>query len=211
MTVTVTQIKELVLPRFADTVDPDVMDGAVQAAIAYYSRYNPLFATDTLDIVEGQRLYDLPEGFLFLEAFDWWPDGEVRLVGTRGQLWDGAYRQSLAEMRASEVSQFVRSTGSQLVLVRSPTEAETVDFIYCSAHMPDEDNDESYSTVPDADLVILADLVTAEILRQLGTQSALDPDFSEGLMEIRSRDVATNVALCTSMLQAGVKLKYGGY
>ncbi len=201
-------VENAVIRRFATAPHTDDLDAATRAAIKFYSRYNPVYVEATLDVVEDTCVYDLPDRFICIAMFDWWPDGEVTLSGTRNALWDGIYRQSLAELRASEVSPLVRFTSGQIILAATPETSETVNYAYYGTH---ELSDGDYSTIPSEDLTMVVDLTTAELLYAQGSQAALDPDFSEGLLSIKSRNVSQNVAMYVESLRAGVKVRYGGY
>lgn len=201
-------IQTLVSARFTKTISDSAFLAAMKAAVAFYSKFNPTYQESTMNIVEGTRSYSLPSDFMFMDVFEWWPAGEVTPSGSQDAMWDRVYRHSMAELRSSMVSPYIYFADGKLITSLTPEADESVEYSYYGRHV---ESSGQYSTIPDEDLILIVDLVSAEILIVFGTQAALDPDFAEGLMDLRMRSVSGNVVAFVHMLQAGVKAKYGGY
>jgi len=69
----------------------------------------------------------------------------------------------------------------------------------------------AYATIPDEDEVLLLQLAAASVIERKAGQISLDPDITEGLLQLRIRSVTGNIVTTLQMLRAGVKQKYGGY
>lgn len=191
-----------------DIADP-TMVSAVRAAIKRYSRYNPLLVQDTLSLVDGTAVYELPEGFICMYSFEYWPAGEPTVSWTTDSLWDRAYKAALEDAKAAELSPFIEVVAKQLLVTPTPTEDTDVEYRYLAAHAVNTGGD--YTTIPSVDEEIIVDLATAEVLTQILPGIALSEDFSEGLLSVRGRDRPANLTDVIRMLRRGVVNKYGGH
>lgn len=208
MTVSKATLQSTLQTIFAETIASETLAAAVEAAVVFYSRYNPRVVEADLSIVVDQLIYDLPSNFFLMRDLNWWPDGEASVTFPQDALWDRAYRASLLTARATELKPYYEVRNRQLILRVKPTSAETVEYMYYALH---EEVSESYTTIPSDDFDVLLKLATAELLDRMGAEAALDPRVAEGLLEIDPTDVPKNLLAMVGHLRRCVKDKYGGY
>lgn len=209
MTIVAANFKTLLESMFAETLGNKLVEDCTEAAVMYYSRYNPIITEANLALVEEQIVYDLPTDFLFMSWFDWWPDGEASAVGmTHNSLWDTAYEAAMLDAKATRLSPYHEVAGKKLVLHKEPETDETVGYGYYALHALDSG---SYATIPSEDQTILLQLAMAEVLERKSGQVSLDPDITEGLLQLRTRSITGNIVVTLQILRAGVGRKYGGH
>lgn len=195
---------------FTQDIDAAVLAAAVVEAVAYYSRYNPRYIRTQVDVVDETELYNVPDDFLTLDWFDWWPTGEPAAeVLATDEPWEAAYKIRLGEAKALRASPYVRVIGGQFVLNPAPTaDADDVEIAYYGLHLVVESN---YPTIPTADESILLKLAVAELLDLRTPQIAVTPDVTEGLLALQWRKVPMNTSQTISLLRKPLKDKYGGH
>jgi hypothetical protein len=209
MTVAQADLKTKLEALFSETLGDTMLTDCVDAAVTFYSRYSPTITEATMSLVEDQVLYNLPDTFLFFAWFDWWPDGEATVSGTtHDELWDTAYEAALLDAKARRLSPFVEVAGKKLILHTAPSDDEDVPYAYYGLHVLESGN---YATIPPEDETLLLQLAAAEVLERKAGQVALDPDITEGLLQLRVRSVTGNIISAVQSLRSGVKRKYGGY
>lgn len=194
---------------FTESLDADLMQSCIEAAVVFYSRYNPRYARTQVEVVEDTELYEVPADFLILDWFDWWPDGEPSTTTPKSDnIWEAAYRMLEAEAKKLRASPYVRVTGGQLVLNPTPTADADVEMGYYALHTA---TGEDYTTIPSSDEQIMLKLAVAEVLDLRSPQITVTPDITEGLLNLQWRKVPMNTAQIVSLLRKPVKDKYGGY
>jgi len=184
----------------------------VHSACNYYSRFNPNIVEDTLDLVSGQQVYDLPSGVFSVRRIDWWPFGEKQYAGDLL-----LHPEILLHDDSKYIFKQVKTMdlyrcrwmieADQLILFPVPQEDKTVDIVYCAYHQFSASGS-VYETIPDEDLYLIVGLAMAEYLETQQAQSAMLPDFSEGMTTITRRYMVRNLSSVIDRLREQVRLKY---
>ena len=196
---------------FSQDVDDTLIGKCLVAAVHFYSRYNPRYKRTTVDVVEDTEVYDLPDDFMFLDWFDWWPTAEPSAASpSTDAVWEAVYDQAERDAKALRLSPYIRVSGHQLILDPAPEEdADDTELAYWGVHEADIGGD--YQTIPALDEPIILNLTVAELLSLRSPQITVTPDITEGLLALQWRKVPMNTAQIISMLRQSVKDKYGGH
>ena len=187
----------------------------IQAAVRFYSQYNPAYVTSVIDLKSGIDSYVLPSGDTFgVRRIDWWPWGKKenrddlkrypRLNFPHIEV-DNIFN------RWSEFDQFRcrwMVEGGQLLIFPPPdTDYDDVAIVYLYTQ-PYDYSSASYLTIPNGDDWLITNCALAEYV---STQSMLQsglPDFTEGLTSVRRSAITRNTASVVTDLRQGVIDKY---
>ena len=73
MTVAADVLLEALTRCLSTTYDETLLEECIDDAVLYYSRFNGLVVEDTIDLEAGVGVYDLPDDFIALRYFNYWP------------------------------------------------------------------------------------------------------------------------------------------
>jgi len=194
----------------------------IASAVRYYSRYNPYIVLYSFTTVLDQNAYDLPTGTIVVVDV-LWPADEAMTVVNIGALRESMLRRPIRYDLVSEhVIEEIKADAfytaylgnwslqnAQIVLVPTPgVTGQDVQLWYGKVHALNE-AETAYTTIPDADLDIVASLSLAELLQQLQIEAGSQPDYAEGLGKVTHHFQSANLYSVIVELRRRVKGKYG--
>ncbi len=209
-----TTIRQAVMDRWVEDVDAAKLNRLIDAAVRYYSRYNPLIEEITLTTTAGKKEYVLEdEGAktcLGISEVIWYPSGEISSE-VYGDTLNSAPYTMPSHAVIDDINRSARIRGAYtynngtLTLYHAGTE---VVVRYYTPHVITENT--SYDTIPDADLELIVDLVLADLLDQKGFAAAISPDYTEGLEKVSFSKMQQAAGGKAEELRSMVSRKYGG-
>lgn len=219
-------IREAVTDRLTtETIEQPRLDRFIASTVCEYSRYNPLITGLTMSSVVDQAVYDLPDACLWVLECYWWPIGQLF-----AELRAGAEQIHVARhparyhMPSDRIIDNINQSAhidailgqweqrnDTLVIHPEPTAtgSEDIDIVYAAYHEINE-AELGYDTIPDEDLDIIADVALALYLRARAAETALEPDYAEGLQRVTKRFMPANLRDMVRELRKGLTGKYGG-
>jgi hypothetical protein len=194
-----------------ETFDDDEMARHLESVVAEYSAYRPYRATTTLATVEGQELYDLPEGCLWVDRVYITDSDESTsdtladiLVDIRESLADydlHRYRDQLRHRYATYGQPLAVLWNDQLLLYPAPTESgDNLVVEYGALHAKNSAG--NYPTVPFGDLASLESLLVARCLMTLATDTAKASSYTLGQVRLDHSYQSPNFHRMGAVLQA---------
>jgi hypothetical protein len=219
-------IQEAVRDRFsAETIADPKLNRLIEAAVRFYSRYNPYLQQTTIATVSEQKRYDLPADCIheMVLDVDYWPTGglsyelsaaqEYETIQRRPASYDLISERVIEDIKQAEHIKRVRGDwtieNGQIALTPVPSGSSvTVYVTYGSVHALTGST--TYATIPDEDLDIMRDLTVAEILEAKAAEYAAEPDYAEGLQRITKHFMPENIDKVVQRLRGKCIQKYAG-
>lgn len=206
-----------------ETVVSARLNRFIAKAVDYYSRYNPLITSTTIDIVADTTLYNLPADCLTVISCHWWPMGELfaelRAGAELAFMLDRPARYHLISERIIDDIQqgaylervvgYWEQRNRTIYIAPEPNVADTdgLVLLYAAKHSLNDDSD-GYDDIPDEDLGILTDLVVAEFLGSKSAEMVWEPDYSEGQSRVTKHFIPRYLREHITTLRNGVRDKY---
>lgn len=222
MAVTVADIIQGVEDQYSTAVAEAKLKRLIEAAVRFYSRWNPYILSMSFSTVVDQQAYDLPAACITVRDVLWLPSGDVLISGAERlaihqkqiletfNQWALRYVDAIEEMEYHDaIKGNWEIRNAQVLLWPIPTSAShTVTVQYASRHDLSEDTTQ-YATIPPVDVDILVDLALAEVLQGGRIDASLEPDWAEGLTRISHRHIGRDLDVLVATLRNSVKNKYG--
>lgn len=224
MAITVAVLAEAVRDNYtAETVTDARMLRAIESALRYYSRYNPVIVTAELTTVANQYDYSLPADCVQLLELEYWPFGSPYSTSEDFQLWgskpiaatmvDQVLRNMDRDQRIDAYGGYfeviVAGPEGTVRLSPVPTSAINVPYRYYRVHELNEAQT-SMPTLPPEDLEILGDLVVVALLSKWLNDFVTEPDYVRGLGKVTKRHLPQSITNRIRTLRQGVQQRYGG-
>jgi len=206
-----------------ETIAETKMLRLIQAAVRFYSRYNPYVVKYEFETVKDQEAYDIPTGGIgVIDVL--WPAEVLDITVNVGQEMavlalepvryhfvsdrvisaiqqDAFYRAALGNWRIQN---------KQVILIPEPgTTGSDVIMWYAQLHAYTALTAE-FATIPDEDLEIIRDLTLAEIALGKSMEAAVQPNYREGLQSETFHYAAESSRIAVKRLQQSCVNKYGG-
>jgi len=221
MAVLVADIIQGVEDHYSTAIADAKLKRLIEAAIRFYSRWNPYVQSYSFSTVVDQQAYDLPAACVTVRDVLWLPAGDVLISGaeyltiTQKQIletfnqWALRYVDAINEMEYHDAIMGDWETrNAQVFLWPIPTSTtHTVTVQYASRHDLSEDATQ-YATIPTVDVDILVDLTLAEVLQGGRLDASLEPDWAEGLTRISHRHIGRDLDILVAGLRSSVQNKY---
>jgi hypothetical protein len=223
----ISDISTIVTDRITtETIATDKLNRCIAEAVRQYSRYNPIITTVLLSTLVDQASYSLAayHAMIVIDCF-WWPGGQITDVFLSGHESvflepDPVYYHQPSGRVINQINGDAQSEawlgkweqqGQNIVISPTPTVdgANDLEVICGCLHIINADGT-AYTTIPDEDLGILADLTTAVYLQSRAAELALEPDYAEGQQRVTHHYQPTTLHATVRELQRSVIDKYGG-
>ena len=217
----ITDITQAVEDRWTPTVAAAKMNRLIDAAVRFYSRFNPLeVAGYEFDTEADVAVYDMPAACIAVKEVIYPYSAANVNTGSDSILSTGPiepYNEpSIGVIK--DINQdaylgrtmgywYYRSVSTELVLDPMPSGATTVRVTYYAKHSKNAGST-AYTTVPDTDLELIRDLVVADLVEAAGSEMATMPDYTEGLEKEAFGKVGGNSFAVAEQLRQKVSDRY---
>lgn len=204
-----------------ETIAAPKMLRLIQAAVRFYSRYNPFVVKYPFETVADQEAYDIPAGGIGVIDI-LWPAEVLDITVNVGQemavlALEPARYHFVSDRVISAIQQDAfykaalgnwRVQNKQVILIPEPgTTGSDVIMWYAQLHAYAAD---AFATIPDEDLEIIRDLTLAEIALGKSMEAAVQPNYREGLQSETFHYAAESSRVAVKRLQQSCVNKYGG-
>ena len=222
-----TSVVTAVVDRYTtETIAAAKLDRLVDAAVRWYSRFNPYSKSTTIPTVDDQQIYDMPADCMVGTEVDYWPSGglERALNAARDDAenlrrptrYDLISERVIEDIKEQQHIERVRgawemNSNNQLLLWPVPgTSSVDVIVTYGAVHVLSGTlTTRAYATIPAADLEIIRDLTVSEIIEAKMAEYSVETDYAEGLSRQTKHFIPGNIAATIAYLRGKCTAKYG--
>jgi len=209
--------------RFRDrvtntTYTDEELDRLIAAAVRFYSRHAPRVLETTINTVNGQQDYTLPEDVWLVTDVEWWPFGKpVTTEVTSPAIYTENVQKYISHAPADRLIDNINRMGAEdtlrgeweqrnhttLRLYPTPEANDlAVKVTYTVEHALNAGST-GYDTIPDVHLEPLVDLVIAEHLLAQAVNRVNEPDYTAGFSKVSKAHLPAALRREANTLRAG--------